>query len=262
MSTPPPATTDPVLVFLHVPKTAGATLHRVIARQARGRQVVTLRLLGEPPDAIAEHLAGAGDVDVVKGHVYFGVHRHVRRPVHYITVLRHPVARVWSLYRYIRTEPRHPLHPQVRDMSLPAFLDSDLDHDQVRDGQVRQLVGAPGRDLGADDLALARDRLEHELVGFGLQEQFDASLVLLRRTLGWNLPPFYVSRNVTRGPREPLSEEDRRRIEDHNRLDLELHAAAEAIFARRRAQERWFEAELAVFRRLNRGASALAGLRR
>lgn len=251
---------DPVLVFVHVPKTAGATLHRIIERELPGRNVATLRVLDEPPGSIAEHLrrAGGETVDVVKGHVYYGVHEHLRRPVQYVTMLRHPVDRVVSLYRFVCTEPRHPLHRQVRDMSLEQFVASGLDADQVSNGQTRQVVGAPGRALDADDLELAWRRLSERFAAVGLQERFDESLVLFRRALGWRRPPVYLRRNVTGGPRPHLTAEARTAVAEHNPLDLELYERTRELVHRRERTTPGFRLELAALRGLLRVAAVAA----
>lgn len=249
---------DRVVIFVHIPKTAGATVHRILEREHRGGRTETVRMLDRALEDFPRLLTDVADPELtlVKGHVPYGVHRYLTGPPAYVTMLRDPVDRVRSLYQFARTEPRHPLHDEVRqqDMTLYDFVASGIDRDQTDDGQVRQLVGAPGRTLNHDDLRVACDRIERDFVAVGVQEEFDASLVLWRRALGWRRPPVYVARNVSRGSRPMVTAADRSLVEQHNALDRELHTAAVELVRRRRRAARGFEAELRLFQLVNRVA--------
>ncbi len=85
-------------------------------------------------------------------------------------------------------------------------------------------------------------------------EEFDASLLLLRRAFDWHLP-FYVKENVTKEKPDDtsLDVEMRKLVEAANSLDLELYEYARNLFEeQRRAAGDSFAAELSDFRRLNR----------
>lgn len=244
---------DGCLVFLHIPKTGGATLHPVIARQYRGQPTLTLSTLDRPLEVLADLPAEErAALRVVKGHLHHGVHRYLIGRVRYITMLRHPVRRVVSLYRYIRSEPRHPLHRTVvgADLDLEAFVAADLDRAQVRDGQTRQIAGVQDRDPTVDDLARALEHLE-ACAAVGLQERFDESLVLFRRRLGWRLP-LYVRRNVTAAPPVDPAPAVVELIAARNRLDLALYDAAVRRFERDWTTVRAAGFEAALLRRASR----------
>jgi hypothetical protein len=75
-----------VLIFLHVPKTAGRTLAGVIKRQYRADTILALYesdLLDIPPRQI-------DDLRVV-GHFYFRAHTFLPKLCSHITLLRDPI---------------------------------------------------------------------------------------------------------------------------------------------------------------------------
>src|SRR5207249_5331452 len=96
---------SPVIVFVHVPKTGGMTLHSILSRQLHG-------VFAESMDEVQAALNALDEteldrLELVAGHVPYGVHEFLRRPVTYVTLLREPVERVVSHYWFVRTEPGH-----------------------------------------------------------------------------------------------------------------------------------------------------------
>lgn len=88
----------------------------------------------------------------------------------------------------------------------------------------------------------------------GLSERFDESVLLMRRAFGWRVP-LYVRRNVGRHrpPTSAIPREALARIEADNALDVALHAEAQAIFAEQVLAygPRALARDLAAFRSLN-----------
>src|SRR5207244_11539849 len=100
-------------------------------------------------------------------------------------------------------------------------------------GQTRQLAGDEWEDPQRVVTRAALDRAQANLTHFrvvGLLEEFDASLLLLRRAFGWHWP-FYVKENVTKEkPDETFLEaETLGLIHEAHRLDLELYEYARKI---------------------------------
>ena len=109
-------TTTPAapLVFVHIPKAAGTALKELIAQIYRGRPM----LLFAPGDGRLERFrtlpaSSRASVAVLGGHEPFGLQDAFEgtgaEPA-VITVLREPVAREVSLYRYIFAESAHFAH--------------------------------------------------------------------------------------------------------------------------------------------------------
>jgi hypothetical protein len=225
-----------VLVFVHIPKAAGTTLGEVVrSRYARRERFFVDR---EDMDGTRARLARLtpaqrGRLRYVEGiHLPFGIHARLCLEATYITMLRHPVDRIISHYRYVKREPAHYLHDRVvrGRMSLEAYAASDLSS-ELDNGQVRLLCGSPDHDsvsghapVSASTLAAALRNLER-FEGVGITERFDESLLLFSRKLAWS-EPCYESRNEATEPAPPIPETARHSIAERNSLDMALYEHA------------------------------------
>lgn len=194
-------------------------------------------------------------LELVTGHVHYGVHDFLPAPCRYITILRDPVARVLSLYKYILREPRHPLHRTVTaGVTLEEYASTDMDQNQVENGQTRQIAGLQTGDPDEQHLETAKKNLEGFAV-VGVTEKFDESLILMRQTLGWKNVPYYASRNVPRRGRAQTSPSPAAiaAIRHRNQLDLQLYELAGELFLQQvKNYPGAFDEEVARFQRLNR----------
>jgi hypothetical protein len=100
------------LIFLHIPKTAGTTLNRIIEWQYNPLSIFTLdpyrfRATAERFMTLSEERRRR--IQVVRGHLYYGLHETSPAGATYITMLREPVARFLSSYYFILRRPLHPL---------------------------------------------------------------------------------------------------------------------------------------------------------
>jgi hypothetical protein len=248
------------LIFLHIPKAGGSTISKILEQEYSSAETLTL---DDRERQIAQlkalPAAQRGQYRLIQGHLFFGLHRFIPRASTYITFLRRPVERVLSFYYYARSTPDHYLYPLVTTerLNLETLLARDVTL-ELRNEQTRLLAGDewedPQRVVTRAALELAKANLRTHFRVVGLLEEFDASLLLLRRAFEWDLP-FYVKENVTKEkPNDTsLDTETRRLVEDANCLDLELYEYARSLFdEQRRAAGDSFAAELLYFRRLNR----------
>jgi len=153
-----------------------------------------------------------------------------------VTFVRDPVKRDSSLYKYIRKDPGHPIHREVRQMSLTAFIRSGVSL-EVDNGQVRQLCGTepellqcaydpkvhspphtPIGEMGWGRLADALDILDHFTV-VGTTECMDATYEALWEATDWERREIPKANST---PETVLTYAEQDLILEYNQLDYEL----------------------------------------
>ena len=250
-------TDQDILIFLHIPKTAGTTLRPVFTGHygdVEADHEPALRLLygiaydrGEgflkpPGDLIPDYLATAlerYDVRAVVGHFSFGVHRLARRSATYMTFLRDPIDRITSLYFHLKdwkhsrpgvSFPSEIDRPFTDDTTIDEFATCyalrELDNDQTR--RVSG-IEPPFGECTRDMLETAKRNIEEHFAVVGLTERFEESVALAAHVLEWNSELSYWSRlvNEKRLPVSAISSAAREAILDRNDLDRDLYRFAE-----------------------------------
>jgi hypothetical protein len=252
----------PALIFLHIPKAAGTTLHRIIDRQYDPSAVYTIdgARVRDSLDAFKKLPSDIRNrIKIIKGHMSFGLHCHLPQPCTYFTMLRHPVDRVISHYYFVLEHPDHYLHQRVtsNSMTLADYVDAGVSK-ELDNGQTRSLSGVGGTlPFGSCDsatLEMALENLNRHFSVVGLTERFDESLLLFKRAFGWR-NVFYVRQNVgrMRPGIEQVSKEALHAITKHNALDRELYRSAVNRFEDQlREQPSSFSFELWAFSVSNR----------
>jgi Galactose-3-O-sulfotransferase len=260
-----PATDVPgrTVIFLHVGKTGGSTLQRILYRHypASERLLVKTRprLPGRPGReetlrAFASLPEGRrAQPSLVEGHLIYGIHELIPQPSTYITLLRDPVALSISQYRYVCRTPTHPLHAEAVGLgSLDAYVRSGLSL-ETDNSQTRAISGditTPFGGCSTDLLDRAKDHLRTSFSVAGITEAFDTSLAVLQGVFGWSRL-WYAPVNAA--PREavPAPASTRRFLEEQNRFDLELHAWAAERLREQAASDPGFEERIRRLRTLN-----------
>lgn len=232
---PPPQKGQSLIIFHHIPKCAGSTLrHEVFEQYIPENEIY---IIGDDIPGDLERLNGKSQkelekVSLVFGHICVGSFDVPRSEK--ITVLRHPVTRVKSLYEYIKRSRGHHLHRFVRNMSFTDFLLSGVTS-TADNAMVRQLCGQdrmqrePYNDMLIPFGEVTTEHLEQakeNLAGFalyGIQEDFDLFLQRLCMLYDWRIP------SVGRRNANPSSARDRMSFqtwtmaEQLNHLDMELY---------------------------------------
>ena len=225
----PEPCSSPLTLFVHVPKTAGTTFNSLLSYQYGHRR--SLWVPWQDTD-IAHHwrrmtAAQRHRLRLIRGHFPYGGHPSLQRPVRYVSMLRHPVDRVVSLYYYLLDEPDCADARAARAAkSVEAFVAGMQTH-HVSNDQVRLLSGAPSRAglVTADHLATAKRHVDEDFVCVGITERFPETVLLMAERLQWQRPLFYLSskRNHRRPQVSELAPHVRRVIERYNEYDLELY---------------------------------------
>ena len=221
------------LIFLHVPKTAGTTFNRILEAEYNPLRIHTLspqRIIADIerfkrlPDSRKRRL------EVLKGHMHFGLHEYLPNPATYITFLREPVDRAVSAFFFIREHRQHPLHRQVEGMSIEDFIRATPSQQNVQ----TKLVGGltPDEECTSEILQRAMHNLRTSFSVVGLTERFDESLATMSQRFCWKLKSYrrYRVTSARPGTRElpgPVVESIRR----SNAFDMELYELALRLFA-------------------------------
>jgi hypothetical protein len=254
----------PTIIFLHLGKTAGWTLSRVL-----NRNVSPSVRIGNPPNTPHGFLSREpirtfaawpeserARYRLVAAHMVYGLHEHVPRPSRYLTLLRTPVARAISGYHRVLETPTHRLHEAVagHGMSLEDYLTSgvSLETDNSQTRAIAGDVDTPFGQCTEETLRLALRNLEERFPVVGLTERFDDLLLVLKRTYGWsNL--LYVRANVTKKKptRDEVPASTIGLIQERNRFDVQLYEAVAKRFQSQVDAEPDFDDELARFQRRN-----------
>lgn len=269
---------QPLTIFLHIPKTAGTTLNQVINNQYKNYEmfsnahVVTSKLGEEWKKKSAlqrEEIAKAEfinlptvtkeNIKLIKGHMTFGWHYILKNPCTYITILRNPIERINSLYKYILRIPDHYLSEIItaNKMNLKDYVKSGISL-TVDNGQTRIISGV-GADIefgkcSTKMLEIAKQNIQRHFSFVGTTERFDESLIVLSRILQWRKIPFYTRQNVAKNNSltKAMSRDTLNVMESYNQFDIELYKYVQESFEEMLSQQASFVTELERFKLLNR----------
>lgn len=256
--------------FLHIPKTAGSTFACILLAQY-GRMRF-FHFLGEIdrdrrrwhalPDAAKRETR----LFLCHSPLVTGIDAADRCRI--ITLLRNPVNRVKSFCQHVYEGKSPYLRKRFPpySFSLDDLLDSgEMELDNL---QVNMLAGSAGGGTkqlplagGADLLDTAWKTLNRRIYCYGLLEQFDATILLFRKRLGWTKNPYYVRINRKRDARRlTFSDRHLERIRELNRLDLTLYERAAARF-QELAVEAVNTGELRAFQQENNSRRLVTAIR-
>ncbi len=253
------------LIFQHIPKTAGSTVHNLLNKHYKGQPVY--RVFGSYHDHESiQALKNSPETDrrkiaLIKGHMPFGLHRYIPGECHYFTVLRDPVKRVISQYFYIKNNPRNPLHaPLVGNGWSVADFMREGKSEGMNNGHIRWILGdlqaVPFGEIGPSHLEQAIENLEKHFLSVGINEMFDQSILVLARKLGWKGLPYYTRKNTNRR-KTAIPDADIDVIREYNRYDIELYRYGVERLQKEIADIDNFDALLHKYRRNNRYLSLL-----
>ena len=221
------------IIFLHLPKTAGTTLNRLIEWEYPLREMYSVDpVLYEWSAARLRKLSARRlrKTRMFKGHMLFGLHEVLPQPATYITVLRNPVERVLSAFYFMRSYKLHPLYWKLRSerWTVEEFVQRS-----PRDSVQCKIIANADYHTPCTQEVLDR-AIEHLNTHFsviGLSERFEESLALMKLRFGWQLKS-YSSFNVTRArPKKgDLPQATLDLIAEKNRFDVNLYQHATRLF--------------------------------
>src|SRR5205085_6633037 len=218
---------------LHVPKSAGTTVNRLIEGEYPLFQIFSVdpvfsrwscrHLWSLPPERLKRYR-------IFKGHMLFGLHTILPQPASYFAVFRDAVDRVISAFYFMRNYKLHPNYWKFRRYHWDL---EDFVRNSPRDNvQTKIVAGAPYEEpCTAEIFARAQQNLHQHFSVVGLSERFEESLALMKLRFGWKLES-YSSFNVTR--KRPKKREVPQAtldlIAEKNRFDISLYQEAKRVF--------------------------------
>lgn len=232
----------PVLTFIHIPKTAGTTFSNILYRNYKTSEVFTLyerAFLLKRLDKLSHN---RNCPKLITGHVGVGIHDYLPN-VKYITFLRSPVKRVFSMYNHIVRNRKHYLHDKVVQMSFNEYLKFSGD-ESIHNSQLRFISGLKFKNqlVGNDDfvdkltdeqyyqlLQNAKKNIDDRFLAIGISERMNLSLFLMKKVgvlnyIGYtslNSSPKYSK--IPSGNIDSIHEEDFHLAAELNRYDIELY---------------------------------------
>ncbi len=251
---------EPVIIFQHIPKTAGTTLRYIIQYQFPASAICELYGSSGSPAQRIDKLQNLSEssrkkIKIINTHVGFGLHNYLHQPHTYITFLREPVSRAISMYYYYQKTK----NPLFINLSLKEFVQT---YPGVQNGMTKNLAGIVLQsqlsnsnnqkfDCDRKSLEIAQRNIQEHFKFVGISERFDESLLLLRKILGWKIPLFDKS-NISQKPKD-IDRDTLELIKNLNQFDLQLYKYAEKIFEDLiQKQESSFNREVAEFQQANK----------
>lgn len=178
---------DTLLLYLHIPKTAGTSFTQTVMDHCPN--IVHFHTLTNAAQ-LKEKLVHA---DALSGHFAYGIHQYTDRPYRYVTMLRHPLQRTLSYFYFKYKNPDYKISYQKELTFEEYVLDPKYDMEYCN-LQARMITGELRNP--SPHYKKARDLLAKEFAFVGLTEQYETSLFLFMHMMNWE-PRHYPKVNVT-----------------------------------------------------------------
>ncbi|WP_417478118.1 sulfotransferase family 2 domain-containing protein [Maricaulis sp.] len=214
---------DYLYLFNHIPKTAGTAFKKSLLRNVGEERF--LDIIHPDKAKIDETLAVTNTRDLTWICANFhnkqieSLRNTDGRALRIVTMLRHPVQRGMSLYRFVRNKKSHALYGRISKMDLLEFARDDALDRQLSEYYTRRFGGGSFDDAVA---LLNRDKLV-----VGVTEEMSSTMRVIARVTGFSdldVPHANVSKQFS----EFNVDEDRvaeatRILAEKNPLDIRLY---------------------------------------
>ena len=220
-----------LIIHLHIPKTGGTTLRDIVNRQYSSENILTIQTI-DKSKKIVKILSSnkINQLEIIQGHLKYGIHNHFDRTAKYFAIMRDPVDRVLSSYYYVISQEDNPqnLSKTNKTMSIYEYINSGINPFLIN-GQTQLIAG---KKCSINDpliksnelLDIAKENINKNFILTGTTEKFYESILLLKKILNWK-SPYYSRANRTKNKPDysKIETEIRNFIKEHNQLDINLY---------------------------------------
>ncbi len=176
--------TDSVIIFIHIPKTAGSTLYSIIYKQYEN--MFTKDNILQIPWSLDTPMEQNEKIEVLSGHIQFGVHKYLPQKKYiYLTMIRNPIELVLSYYYYVQRTKTHQFYNLFNEITLEEFVTKEEFNHVTTNLQTRYLS-----EEYKDDLEIARNNLKKHFKIVGVTERFEDTLNVVKKELGWKIEDY------------------------------------------------------------------------
>ena len=225
-------------IFIHIPKTGGTTLKNIF-KQHYSNSMKVISPDFTMKDLLSSNESKLNSIYNLYGVLPYGLDNIFPHKMHYLSMLRHPVKRLFSLYRYFcydKAEGFHKIIPKKEQNSITSFVENIDKYTNIHgnNAQTRLLAGGKIADnlcydphVNTYDLNTlfekAKYNIQNQFLFIGTTELFDESIILMKKYLEWRTPIFYLKRNITQKRKTNLSKEVINLIKEKNQYDMQLY---------------------------------------
>jgi len=259
-----------VLFHFHIFKNAGSTIDWILKKNF-GKSHLTLDNVTNPGailswDEIFDYIKKKKDVKAFSSHqARFPIPENIDFEFIPMVFIRHPMDRVFSIYSFKRESTDKSISTvKAGSMTVTEFIKWSLDlkrYMPMKNFQVLYLSNKNTKsEVDADDYELAIKRIKSCNI-LGVVDRLNESLVLAEeyaRKFFKNIDFSYISQNVSQDRKGDLSQrlEERKsqigeelwlKLNEHNKLDLQIYSIANEELDTRLKQINNFEQKLSDF---------------
>ncbi len=244
----------PRICFIHIPKTAGTSMTSVITQSFSPAEICPGRTMLDYKNKTAQELE---QYQLYKGHIYYEFAiQNLPANTKYITVLREPIERVVSLYKFWRSHPPHffedPGIPDIikhgprmaKDLNFLNFIKSEDNFvlQSTRNAQLRQLsvksIGAKALNSNRKNLNEVLEALQNYAV-VGIQELLPFFAIEYNKFMGERAIKNIPNKNISKKERQfsDLTPHQFREAKDllmkENQMEMELYNSVRSLVMQR-----------------------------
>jgi Sulfotransferase family len=240
-----------ILMFFHIPKTAGTSLAAILAKQFRPSAILQVAETQYP--RVQKHLHRVahrvmskkeyleiknipdyqlGHYKLIRGHLLFDPPIFQTRRMAYMTMLRHPIERLFSLYQHVHSIHDNSLYEEIKSLSFEAALELERFQIEARDQMTAYILRR--KPVNQKDIEEAYTKLE-QMHFIGITEYFETSMHLLHYTFGWkyHAQETRLNSSLIKVDRSQLSPQTYERLQDLTRFDQMFYDYGVRIFNER-----------------------------